>query len=113
MAKIETTVADQMMSELPGLYDHDKVIAYQNCIIDLAEHGGVNLLEMLFALRNVLLSVESRLVQKSGDLKVPNSLKRNSEDEADERQRKVIEKRDRKRRERAKAAGAHAKRRGR
>lgn len=98
--KIETTVADRMMRELPGFYDHDKVIAYQNCIIDLAEHGGVNLLEMLFALRNVLLSVESRLVEKSGDIEVPKSLKMNAEDEADEHRREVIAKRDRKRRER-------------
>lgn len=101
--KIETTVADQMMRELPGFYDHDKVIAYQNCIIDLAEAGGVNLLEMLFALRSVLLSVEARLVEKSGDVEVPKSLKRNSEDEADEHQREVIAKRDRKRRERREA----------
>lgn len=103
MAKIETTVADQMMRELPGFYDHDKVIAYQNCIVDLAEHGGVNLLEMLFALRNVLLSVEARLVEKSGDVEVPKSLKMNAEDEADEHQREVIAKRDRKRRERREA----------
>lgn len=98
--KIETTVADQMMRELPGFYDHDKVVAYQNCIVDLAEHGGVNLLEMLFALRNVLLSVEARLVEKSGDVEVPKSLKMNAEDEADEHQREVVAKRDRKRRER-------------
>ena len=98
--KIETTVADRMMSELPGFYDHDKVIAYQNCVVDLAEHGGVNLLEMLFALRNVLLSVEARLVEKSGDVEVPKSLKMNAEDEADEHQREVIAKRERKRRER-------------
>lgn len=100
MTKIETTAADQMMRELPGIYDHDKVIAYQNCIVDLAEHGGVNLLEMLFALRNVLLSVEAKLVEKSGDVEVPKSLKMNAEDEADEHQREVIAKRDRKRRER-------------
>ena len=103
MTKIETTVADRMMRELPGLYDHDKVIAYQNCIVDLAEAGGVNLLEMLFALRNVLLSVEARLVEKSGDVEVPKSLKMNAEDEADEHQREVIAKRDRKRRERREA----------
>ena len=101
--KIETTVADQMMRELPGFYDHDKVIAYQNCIVDLAEHGGVNLLEMLFALRNVLLSVEARLVEKSGGVEVPKSLKMNAEDEADEHQREVIAKRERKRRERREA----------
>lgn len=100
MTKIETTVADQMMRELPGFYDHDKVIAYQNCIVDLAEHGGVNLLEMLFALRNVLLSVEAKLVEKSGDVEVPKSLKMNAEDEADEHQREVVAKRERKRRER-------------
>lgn len=98
--KIETTVADQMMRELPGFYDHDKVVAYQNCIVDLAEHGGVNLLEMLFALRNVLLSVEAKLVEKSGDVEVPDSLKMNAEDEADEHQREVVAKRERKRRER-------------
>ena len=100
MAEIETAAADQMMRELPGLYDHEKVVAYQNCVIDLAEHGGVNLLEMLFALRNVLLSVEARLVEKSGDVEVPKSLKMNAEDEADEHQREVIAKRERKRRER-------------
>lgn len=103
MAEIETDAADRMMRELPGFYDHDKVVAYQNCIVDLAEHGGVNLLEMLFALRNVLLSVEARLVEKSGDVEVPKSLKMNAEDEADEHQREVIAKRDRKRRERREA----------
>lgn len=103
MTKIETTVADRMMREIPGFYDHDKVIAYQNCIIDLAEAVGVNLLEMLFAMRNVLLSAEARLVEKSGDVEVPKSLKMNAEDEADEHQREVIAKRSRKRRERREA----------
>ena len=89
MSEIETNAADQMMRELPGFYDHDKVVAYQNCIVDLAEHGGVNLLEMLFALRNVLLSVEARLVEKSGDVEVPESLKRDAQDEADDHEREV------------------------
>lgn len=89
MAEIETGVADQMMRELPGLYDHERVIAYQNCVVDLAEHGGVNLLEMLFALRNVLLSVEAKLVEKAGEVEVPESLKRDAEDEADDHEREV------------------------
>lgn len=89
MAEIETGVADQMMRELPGLYDHERVIAYQNCIVDLAEHGGVNLLEMLFALRNVLLSVEAKLVERAGEVEVPESLKRDAEDEADDHEREV------------------------
>ena len=89
MEKTETIVADQMMRELPGLYDHERVIAYQNCVVDLAEHGGVNLLEMLFALRNVLLSVESKLVEKAGDVEVPESLKREAQDEADDHEREV------------------------
>lgn len=89
MDKIETSAADQMMRELPGLYDHEKVIAYQNCVIDLAEHGGVNLLEMLFALRNVLLSVEAKLVEKAGEVEVPESLKREAQDEADDHEREV------------------------
>ena len=89
MSEIETTAADQMMRELPGFYDHDKVVAYQNCIVDLAEHGGVNLLEMLFALRNVLLSVEAKLVEKAGDVEVPESLKRDAQDEADDHEREV------------------------
>ena len=89
MAETETSVADQMMRELPGLYDHERVIAYQNCVVDLAEHGGVNLLEMLFALRNVLLSVEAKLVEKAGDVEVPGSLKREAQDEADDHEREV------------------------
>lgn len=89
MAEIETGVADQMMRELPGLYDHERVIAYQNCVVDLAEHGGVNLLEMLFALRNVLLSVEAKLVEKAGEVEVPESLKREAQDEADDHEREV------------------------
>ena len=89
MEKIETAAADQMMRELPGLYDHEKVVAYQNCVIDLAEHGGVNLLEMLFALRNVLLSVEAKLVEKAGEVEVPESLKREAQDEADDHEREV------------------------
>lgn len=89
MAEIETSVADQMMRELPGLYDHERVVAYQNCVVDLAEHGGVNLLEMLFALRNVLLSVEAKLVEKAGDVEVPESLRRDAEDEADDHEREV------------------------
>ena len=89
MEKIETTAADQMMRELPGLYDHERVVAYQNCVIDLAEHGGVNLLEMLFALRNVLLSVEAKLVEKAGEVEVPESLKREAQDEADDHEREV------------------------
>ena len=89
MAEIETGVADQMMRELPGLYDHERVVAYQNCVVDLAEHGGVNLLEMLFALRNVLLSVEAKLVEKAGEVEVPESLKRDAEDEADDHEREV------------------------
>lgn len=89
MEKIETSAADQMMRELPGLYDHERVIAYQNCVIDLAEHGGVNLLEMLFALRNVLLSVEAKLVEKAGEVEVPESLKREAQDEADDHEREV------------------------
>lgn len=89
MAEIETGVADQMMRELPGLYDHERVIAYQNCVVDLAEHGGVNLLEMLFALRNVLLSVEAKLVEKAVEVEVPESLKRDAEDEADDHEREV------------------------
>lgn len=89
MEKIETSAADQMMRELPGLYDHERVVAYQNCVIDLAEHGGVNLLEMLFALRNVLLSVEAKLVEKAGDVEVPESLKREAQDEADDHEREV------------------------
>lgn len=89
MDKIETSVADQMMRELPGLYDHERVVAYQNCVIDLAEHGGVNLLEMLFALRNVLLSVEAKLVEKAGEVEVPESLKREAQDEADDHEREV------------------------
>lgn len=89
MAEIETGVADQMMRELPGLYDHERVVAYQNCIVDLAEHGGVNLLEMLFALRNVLLSVEAKLVEKAGEVEVPESLKREAQDEADDHEREV------------------------
>lgn len=89
MAEIETSVADQMMRELPGLYDHERVVAYQNCVVDLAEHGGVNLLEMLFALRNVLLSVEAKLVEKAGEVEVPESLKRDAEDEADDHEREV------------------------
>ena len=89
MEKIETSAADQMMRELPGLYDHERVVAYQNCVIDLAEHGGVNLLEMLFALRNVLLSVEAKLVEKAGEVEVPESLKREAQDEADDHEREV------------------------
>lgn len=89
MAETETSVADQMMRELPVLYDHERVIAYQNCVVDLAEHGGVNLLEMLFALRNVLLSVEAKLVEKAGDVDVPESLKREAQDEADDHEREV------------------------
>ncbi len=89
MAEIETGVADQMMRELPGLYDHERVVAYQNCVVDLAEHGGVNLLEMLFALRNVLLSVEAKLVERAGGVEVPESLKRDAEDEADDHEREV------------------------
>lgn len=85
----EESVADQMMRELPGFYDHDKVVAYQNCVVDLAEHGGVNLLEMLFALRNVLLSVEAKLVEKAGDVEVTESLKREAQDEADDHEREV------------------------
>ena len=89
MAEVDTSVADQMMRELPGFYDHEKVVAYQNCIVDLAQHGGVNLLEMIFALRNVLLSVEAKLVEKAGEVEVPESLKREAEDEADDHEREV------------------------
>ena len=89
MAEVDTSVADQMMRELPGFYDHEKVVAYQNCIVDLAQHGGVNLLEMIFALRNVLLSVEAKLVEKAGEVEVPESLKREAQDEADDHEREV------------------------
>lgn len=74
-----TPTADDLMRELPGIYDHDRVIAYERCVIDLAEHGGVNLLEMIYALRDVLLAVETQLAKKAGALKVPNGMRAESE----------------------------------
>lgn len=39
-------------------YDRARVLAFQRCVIDLAEACGVSLLEMFDALRACLLSVE-------------------------------------------------------
>lgn len=70
----KTPTAEDLERELPGFYDHEKVLAYQRCVIDLARHADVNLLEMLLALRNVLLAVQSKLAEKAGEIVVPESI---------------------------------------
>ena len=79
--------ADEILRQVPGFYDHSKVRAYQSCIVELAKCGDVNLLEMMVALRNVLLATETQLANKAGDLRVPESIRRiveESEGVADE-----------------------------
>lgn len=51
-----------------SFFDRGKVSAFCNCVVDLAEANELNLLEMLFGLRNLILSVEAKLVEKNGDL---------------------------------------------
>lgn len=77
--KTAAPTTDDLMRELPGIYDHDRVIAYERCVIDLAEHGGVNLLEMMYALRDVLLAVETQLAKKASALRVPDGMRASSE----------------------------------
>lgn len=83
MAEDRTPTAEEMMRELPGFYDQSKIRAYQSCVIDLARCGGINLLEMMVALRNVLLATETQLASKAGKLEVPESIRELAEEASD------------------------------
>lgn len=50
------------------LYDHGKVAAFVGACVDLAGANGLNLVELAYASRNLMLAAEMQLVSNNADL---------------------------------------------
>ena len=68
--------ADDLMREVDGFYGHGKVLAFEMCVIDLAEANDLNLLELYQACYFLALSVAARIAGKSSDLEGSESLRK-------------------------------------
>lgn len=65
---VQRGLADQMMREVSGFYDHAKVCAYMTCCLDLASANDMTLLECFNAFKSLLLATEMRMAEKSRGL---------------------------------------------
>ena len=63
--RVQRELADQMMREVSGFYDHAKVEAFMCCVVDLAEANDMTLLECFSAFKSLLLATEMRMAEKS------------------------------------------------
>ena len=66
--RVQRELADQMMREVSGFYDHAKVEAFMCCVVDLAEANDMTLLECFSAFKSLLLATEMRMAEKSRGL---------------------------------------------
>lgn len=71
----KSVTADDLMREVDGFYGHGKVLAFEMCVIDLAEANDLNLLELYQACYFLALSVAARIAGKSKDLEDSDSLR--------------------------------------
>lgn len=71
--RAQRELADQMMREVSGFYDHAKVEAFMCCVVDLAEANDMTLLECFNAFKSLLLATEAKIAEKSGALDVPGA----------------------------------------
>lgn len=67
--------AEDLMREVDGFYGQGKVLAFEMCVIDLAEANDLNLLELYQACYFLALSVAARIAEKSKDLECSESLR--------------------------------------
>lgn len=62
------------LREITGFYGHGKVLAFEMCVIDLAEANGLTLLEINQACHFLALATALRIAQKSKGLEGSDSL---------------------------------------
>lgn len=62
------------LREITGFYGHGKVLAFEMCVIDLAEANGLTLLELNQACRFLALAAALRIAQKSRGLEGSDAL---------------------------------------
>lgn len=62
------------LREITGFYGHGRVLAFEMCVIDLAEANGLTMLELNQACRFIALAAALRIAQKSKGLEGSDSL---------------------------------------
>lgn len=62
------------LREITGFYGHGRVLAFEMCVIDLAEANGLTLLELNQACHFLALATALRIAQKSKGLEGSDSL---------------------------------------
>ena len=68
MADAAEAVESWIDSAHPSLYDHDRVAAFISCCIDMAEAGGINLLEATKAFQCLYLAFAKSLAESASEL---------------------------------------------
>ena len=62
------------LREVTGFYGHGRVLAFEMCVIDLAEANGLTMLELNQACRFIAFAAALRIAQKSKGLEGSDSL---------------------------------------